>query len=64
MTLTRPHPVNRGFSLIEALLMIVTLLVFSIVVYAVIKKDYLQPQQPAAHTPAPAADQAAPKEKP
>ena len=44
--------------------MIVTLLVFSIVVYAVIKKDYLQPQQPATHTPASAADQAAPKEKP
>lgn len=38
----------RGFSLIEALLMLIALAVFTMTLYAVVKKDYLTPRSPAA----------------
>lgn len=34
---------NRGFSLVEALIMIVVLILFSMLLYGVLKKDFLQP---------------------
>ena len=38
------HPLrtNRGFSLVEAVIMIVVLVIFSMLLYGVIKKDFLQ----------------------
>ena len=38
---------NRGFSLVEALIMIVVLVIFSMLLYGVLRKDFLRP------TPAP-----------
>ena len=48
--MTEPHsyPSQRGFTLIESVLMIVAIVVFGMVVFAVVKKDYLDPQAPAA----------------
>lgn len=42
------HPLrtNRGFSLVEAVIMIVVLVIFSMLLYGVIKKDFLEPSPP------------------
>lgn len=57
MSFSRSQHINRGFSLIEALIMIVVLIIFSMVVFAVIKKDYLQkaPAPKAENLPSPVA---------
>jgi hypothetical protein len=57
-SISRP---NGGFSLIEALLMLSALLIFSMILYAVIKKDYFPPQVPTATAPVQAT---APKAQP
>jgi competence protein ComGC len=48
---------NRGFSLIEAIIMIVVLIIFSMLLYGVIKKDFLQnkPVPQAEQLPSPVA---------
>ena len=52
-----PLRTNRGFSLVEAVIMIVVLVIFSMLLYGVIKKDFLhnEPAAQAENLPRPVA---------
>lgn len=54
----RKPSLPHGFSLIEAALMIVALVIFSMVLYAVVKKDYFKPSPPPTKAAAPASGEA------
>jgi hypothetical protein len=58
------HPlrINRGFSLFEAVIMIVVLVIFSVLLYGIIKKDFLpsEPAPQAENLPSPVAPPAKP----
>jgi hypothetical protein len=58
MLTVRKLSLPRGFSLIEAALMIVALVIFSMVLYAVIKKDYLKLPPAPSKAAAPVAGEA------
>lgn len=58
MLTVRKPSLPRGFSLIEAALMIVALVIFSMVLYAVIKKDYMKPSPAPAKAATPATGEA------
>ncbi len=50
MTIARHHRHSHGFSLIEAILMIAAIAIFTVLLYGVLKKDYLSsPPPPSAN---------------
>lgn len=57
-----PLRTNHGFSLVEAVIMIVVLIIFSMLLYGVIKKDFLpnEPAPQAENLPSPVAPAAKP----
>jgi hypothetical protein len=54
MKAPRPQQAPLGFTIVESLLMIAVVIIFSGILYAAIKKDYLTPKQ-EAKAPTPAA---------
>jgi len=45
---TTPSKKHQAFTIIESCLMILALIVFSVILYSVVKKDYLTPPSPGS----------------